>query len=223
VSKADFSALGLRAHSGWAALVAVAGTPSAIEVVARRRIEIADPAIPGSKQPYHEAEELTVEKAARLLDRCERGAERLARQAFGEVLEELAKLGHEPRACGLLMASGRPLPPLAAILASHALIHTADGEHFREALARASEHSGLPVVRVREKEVLDRAATALGVTPAALQRRVQEMGRAIGPPWTQDQKLATLVAWIALTSASQRSPRTRGRVPQIDSGAARAK
>lgn len=202
MSKADSSALSLRVHSGWAALVAIVGTPRAIEVVARRRIEIADPAIPGSKQPYHEAEELPAEKAARLLDRCERGAERLARQALGGALDDLAKQGHEPRACGLLMASGRPLPPLAAILASHALIHTADGEHFREALSRASEHFGLPVVRVREKEVLDRAAAALGVTPAALQRRVQEMGRSLGPPWTQDQKLATLAAWLALTSAS---------------------
>ena len=35
---------------------------------------------------------------------------------------------------------------------------------------------------------------------ARLQRRVQEMGRAIGPPWTQDQKLAALAAWIALES-----------------------
>jgi len=168
--------------------------------VARRRIEIADPEIPGSRQPYHEAEGMPVAEAARYLDRCERASERLARKAFGEAFDELSKKGLEPRACGMLLASGRPLPALEAILASHALIHTADGEHFREALALASGHFHLPVVRVREKEVLERTSGILGMEAARLQRRVQEMGRAIGPPWTQDQKLAALAAWIALES-----------------------
>ena len=192
------AAVGLRAHSGWAALVAVAGTPRSIDVVARRRIEIADPAIPGSKQPYHEAERLPVDKAGELLDRCMRGAEWLARKAIGAVLDELAREGHESRACGLLLASGRPLPALEAILASHALIHTADGEHFRDALARASEHVRLTVIRVREKEVLERASAALGIPVPRLQAHVQELGRSLGPPWTQDQKLAALAAWLAL-------------------------
>jgi hypothetical protein len=192
------AAVGLRAHSGWAALVAVAGTPKSIDVVARRRIEIADPAIPGSKQPYHEAEGLPVDKAGKLLDRCMRGAERLARKAIGAVLDELAREGHESRVCGLLLASGRSLPALESILASHALIHTADGEHFRDALARASEHFRLAVIRVREKEVLERAAAALGIPVPRLQARVQELGRSLGPPWTQDQKLAALAAWLAL-------------------------
>ena len=39
------AALGLRAHSGWAALVAVAGTRGAPAVIDRRRIELADPTI----------------------------------------------------------------------------------------------------------------------------------------------------------------------------------
>jgi hypothetical protein len=55
----------------------------------------------------------------------------------------------------ILAASGRPLPPLESVLASHALIHTADGEHFREALAAASDGHRLPVTRIREKELLD--------------------------------------------------------------------
>src|SRR5712692_8847232 len=61
------AALGLRAHSGWAALVVVAGSlrstavlsvpsvPSAPCVINRRRIELAAPGIP--KQPYHAAAE----------------------------------------------------------------------------------------------------------------------------------------------------------------------
>ena len=36
------AALGLRAHSGWAALVAVGGGPASPQVLDRRRIEMAD-------------------------------------------------------------------------------------------------------------------------------------------------------------------------------------
>src|SRR5258708_3996478 len=49
------AALGFRAHSGWAVGVVVTGSRSNLEVLERRRIEIADAAIPGSKQPYHAA------------------------------------------------------------------------------------------------------------------------------------------------------------------------
>jgi hypothetical protein len=192
------AAIGLRAHSGWAALVAVEGTRKEIEVLARRRIEIADPSIPGSRQPYHEAEGLAIEKAARLLERCERGAGRLARKALKETLRDLGKEGRAPRVCGLLLASGRALPELEAVLASHALIHAADGEHFRGALARASEDLHLTVFRVREKEIAEKASSALGIPVPRLRARVHALGKAVGPPWTQDQKLATLAAWLAL-------------------------
>ena len=46
---------GFRAHSGWAAMVAVAGTILAPLVIERRRVVIADPSMAGSKQPYHAA------------------------------------------------------------------------------------------------------------------------------------------------------------------------
>jgi hypothetical protein len=192
------TALGLRAHSGWAALVAVAGSAAGIEIVARRRIELADPALPGSKQPYHVAEGRPPHEARALLDRLEASTEGLARKAFDEVLRELAGESRKPRVCGLLAASGRPLPALESILASHALIHAADGEHFRNALSRASEHFRLRVLRIREKEVLERASGALALSAEALGRRLAELGRAVGPPWTQDQKLAALAGWIAL-------------------------
>jgi hypothetical protein len=100
--------------------------------------------------------------------------------------------------CGLLLASGRPLPALDKILASHALIHTADGELFREALLHASARCGLHDFRIKERELLDCAGKALHFKPANLMRRVTELGRSLGSPWSQDEKFATLVAWLAL-------------------------
>jgi hypothetical protein len=170
-------------------------------VVGRSRVDIADPSIRGSKQPYHAAEPMPVAEAAKYLARCERASLRLAKTALAASIGELAALSGgavEPRRCAILLASGRPLPELAKVLASHALIHTADGEHFREAFAAAARECGLDVVRIRERDVTAELAGRLETSPAALERRVAGWRRELGPPWTADQKLAALAAWAAL-------------------------
>jgi hypothetical protein len=194
------AALGLRAHSGWAALVAVAGTRGSIEVVDRRRLELSASKTPGPRQPYHEAEGQKLEKARQIVTRYAEEAGRLASEGFRAVLADLKTHGHSVVGCGLLQASGRPLPNLESILASHALIHSADGELFRDALADAAKKHRLNLVRAREKEVVAEAASRLRLEAADLQRRVAALGKTVGPPWTQDQKLATIAAWLALVS-----------------------
>jgi hypothetical protein len=193
------AALGLRAHSGWAVLVVLAGPSASPAVAERRRVGLSGPGIP--KQPYHAAENLSLEKAKELIQHCVRGSRRLARQAFRETIEDVHREGHAVVACGQLLASGRPLPGLAAVLASHALIHAADGEHFREAIAHAAAQEKLRVTSVREKEIWARASAALKISIAELQRRIADMGKELGPPWAEDQKLAALAAWVALGTA----------------------
>lgn len=202
-------ALGLRAHSGWAALVAVAGPEETPVVVDRRRIALSGHGIP--KQPYHAAENLALEKARDRIRLWLSGSRRLATQALREVVGKLRRDGHEVVGCGLLLASGRPLPPLAAVLASHALIHTADGEHFREAIRHAAGRSKLPVTAVREKDVWARACAERLLAIDALQREVRVLGKPLGAPWTQDQKLAALVAGIALHGAGPGGGKHRAR------------
>lgn len=192
------AAFGVRVHSGWAALVAVAGDAKSVEVVDRRRIEMTDPGRPLSKRPYHEAEELPVEKAAARLEVHSTKARELAARALQDVVADLRGRGYRVAGTGIVTASGRPLPRLEAILASHALIHAADGEHFRDALARASEQAGLPVTRIPERELASRAGDALARPAAWIQSTLATLGRGLGPPWTQDQKLAALAAWVLL-------------------------
>jgi hypothetical protein len=192
------AAIGLRAHSGWAALVALAGPADSPEVIARRRIEIADPRIRGSKQPYHAAEPLEFPEAKAYIGRCVDSTRRLAREAVQAAMDGLRDRRSEPAGCGITLSSGRPLPALEAILKSHALIHTAEGEFFRKALVEACEHCGLRVLGVKEKELFECGAAQFRTSVSDLERRVQEMGKPLGPPWTQDQKYAALVAWMAL-------------------------
>ena len=197
----DHAAIGLRPHSGWAALVAVAGTAAAPEVVDRRRVELVAAGDPN--QPYHAAEDLGLEEARKLLTRLEKGSERLAAKALSEAADASRRKGRALVAGGLVLASGRPLPALPEILASHALIHTADGEHYRRALRDAAASLRLPLLEVKEKELWSRASKRLGRSPERLHREIDALGKPLGPPWTADQKLAALIAWTAL--AGERS------------------
>ena len=194
-------ALGFRSHSGWTVAVAVAGSPRNPVVIERCRLEIADAAIRSSKQPYHAAEPLSFEKAEALIERCLASSTRLANAEVSAMVAHLKQQNHKVVAAGILASSGRPLPELAATLQSHALIHTAEGEFFRDVLTRASERCSLPVTRIKEREIWDRGAAAFKLNAADLQGRINGIGKSIGPPWTQDEKLASLVAWIALVES----------------------
>ena len=193
------AAIGCRAHSGWAALVVIGGSAGSPEVILRRRIVNADPEIPGSKQPFHAAEPLEFPEAKEFLEECTASTRRLSRQAFESVIDELRRKNYGVFACGVVLGSGRPLPALDKILASHALIHTAEGEFYRTALVEAGEYCGLKVTGVKERELFERGAAQLRLSIKQVERCIAELGRPIGPPWTQDQKYAALVAWLALS------------------------
>ncbi len=122
----------------------------------------------------------------------------LAAEAVSALVAKLNRNGHTVAAAGILFGSGRPLPDLTATLRSHALIHTAEGEFFREVLVQACSHCSLPVTKIKEREVWERAAAASHRDSEYLQRLIAELGRSLGPPWRQDEKLASLAAWIAL-------------------------
>jgi hypothetical protein len=192
------AAVGLRVHSGWAALVVMVGTSRAPSVVERRRIVIFDAAIAGSKQPFHAAEKMELKKAEAHIARCKASTWKMAREALGAVVKEMRAQGHDVMGCGLLLASGRPVGKLAEALASHAMLHTAEGQFYRDALREASEHFAVPLMGVPEKELFARATEKLRLSESEIRRRVAEMGKVVGAPWSQDEKLATVVGWMAL-------------------------
>jgi hypothetical protein len=190
--------LGFAPHSGWTVVVMLGGTAAAPRLLARERMALTDEGLEGSKQPYHALEGLPLAEARRRLERFEAQATRLAVSALRPLAERAHSAGAELRAGGILDSSGRSGATLEAILASHALIHTADGNHFRAALARGCEAHGLAVMRVAQRELMARAAAVLQKTPEQLTAAVAGLGRAEGPPWGADQKSATLLAWLLL-------------------------
>ena len=195
------SALGLESHSGWAVLVALAGPPADPALILRERLELADPKDGRAKQPFHAAEDMPFPKAKAFLAAATSDAGRRAGNELGRVLGGMEKAGWKPARCAVLLSSGRPLPGLESVLASHALIHAAEGDHFRRALADAAESRGLEVVRIPRKELPEKAAGFLRLTAETLRARVAALGKTAGPPWGQDQKLAALAAWACLGTA----------------------
>ena len=197
------AALGCRSHSGWAAMVALAGPIDSPQVIDRRRIEIADTAIRGSKQPFHAAEPMEFEEAVAFLKRCSRSTSRLAVDALQSAIEDVRARGYKAKRFGITLGSGRTLPSLKAILASHALIHTAEGEFYRDELMLAAKYCDLNILGIKERELYEHASVKLRIPPDKLERRVADLGKPIGPPWSQDQKCAALAAWLALGQAEE--------------------
>ena len=197
------AALGFRMHSGWGVLVAACGGAESPEVIDRRRIEITDSQTPGGQQPYHYAAGLRA-KGCELQDceqyiaACGALAEAMALAVVVDTWKELTERQCRITSAAVLMAAGRALPSLPQILASHPLIHTAEGEFFRNAVRRACEQLKIPVEAIRERDLQQSAALTYGAAATRMQRRIATLGKTIGPPWTSDHKAATMAALLTL-------------------------
>lgn len=192
------AAVGFRVHSGWAAAVVLCGPVNSPIVVDRRKIQLVKIFTYAYRQPYHTAKKMPREDAVKFIRNVQSEAKRLAVSSLRSLQSHLPEGDFKIVRGALLLASGRALPGLDTILSSHALIHTADGELFRDSLLAACAACNLPLECVREKELFAPASKLLGAQPAALKRRVAALGKALGPPWSQDEKLAALAAWLTL-------------------------
>jgi hypothetical protein len=179
-------------------MVVLGGTAAAPELLARSRIELIDARDPESKQPYHAVEFLCVEEATGRLDGYMAIATRLAQEAIRTQSEQLQGRGIALSAAGIIESSSRKQIALPSILASHALIHAADGDHFRNALFVAAEQCRLRVCRIPAKGLEDHAVKCLRAPINRILETVKNLGVGKGPPWGADQKSAALLAWTLL-------------------------
>jgi hypothetical protein len=192
------AAIGVSVHSGWGSVVAMAGGKGTEEVLLRRRLVIIDPNINGAAQPYHYVETKEIRAAEKHLRKCAASSIRLAFEALTSIVSDLRERGFVLVSALILLSSARPLPDLEEILGSHTLIHTAEGEFFRQAFRGAFERLKIPVTGIRTRDLDHCALKAFGNAAPGVQKRINGMGRSIGPPWTQDEKMASLAAAIML-------------------------
>ncbi len=180
--------------------MAVSETSGIVEILARRRVSVSSPGAFGPNQPYHAAKDLEPAEAEKFLLTRFAAAKRLALSAVRDVVAELRDRQYKVVGSAVLLASGRPLPPLANILAAHPLMHTAEGEFFRRVIRKAYEGVNLSVTGIRERDLERQVQATFGKRWTRIREQIDAAGRALGPPWTQDQKLAAFGALVVLAN-----------------------
>ena len=193
-------AFGLKAHSGWAALVVVGKRDGEFAVVDRRRIELVDEE--WAKQPYHAAEDLEAKGARELVKRGVEAARRIAVREMRAAVKREQEKKNEVTACAVLVGSPMPNWTTDEILAVHFRMHKAEGVLFRDVLVRAAEKCGVKAVAIPEKLLMEHSTKALSTSQSGLLNKIAVLGKTVGPPWGKDQKDATLAAMVALQGRS---------------------
>lgn len=168
----------------------------------RRRVDLRGATVPF--EVYHGARGLPKAKAEALIERAREVALTLASEAIASMTRDARAAGYRVASCGVVLGGGWPASTLEQVFASHPACHAAEGELYRDALDRAGRRRKLAVTGARERELASLCAAALGASEAVVRQRVDELGRELGPPWTLDQKAASMVAWLALLSRRRR-------------------
>ncbi|MDP9360974.1 MAG: hypothetical protein M3P29_05925 [Acidobacteriota bacterium] len=197
-------AFGMKAHSGWAALVVIGKHDGDFAVVDRRRIELVENE--WAKQPYHAAEDMEPAAARDVVERGIEAAQRIAVREMQAAVGRERERKNEVTACAVLVANPMPDWSVEQILAVHFRMHKAEGVLFRDALVRATKANGLKLVAIQEKLLMEHAERALGSPVSGLVKKVLTLGKSAGPPWGKDQKDAALAAMIALQGVRRREP-----------------
>jgi hypothetical protein len=192
-------AFGMKAHSGWAALVVLGTRSSELQVVDRCRMVLVEKdEASWAKQPYHAAERLNAGDARDLVRRGVETARRIAVREMRTAVKRAREGGHEVAACAVLVVDPMPDWSVDEILAVHFRMHKAEGALFRDALARAARACGLRLLGIPEKQLDEHAERALAASVNSLRKTIASLGKSVGPPWGKDQKDAALAAMIAL-------------------------
>jgi hypothetical protein len=191
--------LGLKSHSGWAALVVLGTVGDDLHVIDRRRIELVEEGdAEWAKQPYHAAEPLRPKAARDVVRRGVAAARRIAAREMRAVVKRTRAARHEIAACAVLVGDPMPSWSVDEILAVHFRMHKAEGALFQDVLRAAARACGITLVAVPAKRLDTQARTTFGPGASKILAQIASLGKSAGPPWGKDQKEATLAAAIAL-------------------------
>jgi hypothetical protein len=200
-------ALGLKAHSGWAALLAIAHEGAdRFTVVDRRRIELLEDAdADWAGQPYHAAQDRPADKARAIIAKGIAEVHRAARRELRAAVERMHEASHKIAACAVLTPAPLPDWSTAQILAVHIRMHQAEGALYPRELIEAARYCELRVRAIEQKQLQVHAEQELGLRADAITKKLEALGKPLGAPWGADQKAAALGAMIVLTGSSAKS------------------
>ena len=188
-------AIGFRAKTGRAIVVALGGSPTSPVVILKTEIKLIDPKIPATAQPYHEVMDLLWQRWPRAVSKSAKAIERVATKALAQLIEQLEADGHRPVGVGVV---GSPDRDLARIGNPHIRAHAGEGILFRRVLEVGAESNRLKWQRFSDRDFDKAAAAVVGADYPQIRRNLDDLRQIVSPPWRADEKQAAMAAWVVL-------------------------
>ena len=195
--KAQTAGLGFRVKSGWAAVVLLTDTGHSLQLSDVSRIDLCDPRLPETRQPYHAAMG-KLETEPTIVNQRECVVRSISRQSLTRFLK-----GYQQKRFRIMRAAlvvGSQIDP-AKIANPHIRAHALEGRLFRSAVAETLQDHEIRTEVLLERDAYLSVAARLKQSSDDVKRVIQDLGRsapAKGGPWRADQKLAALAALFAL-------------------------
>jgi hypothetical protein len=190
----ETAALGFRAKSGWAVVVLLSGATASPRLCDNHVVDLSDPRLPETRQPYHAALG-KLETDAKKIKRRTDTVQGVTNQSITKLLADYRRKGYAITHASVVV--GSQLDP-ATIANPHVRAHALEGQLFRSTIERALNEHGIRTTAFLERDAYDKAATQLTKSSVDVQRAIQSLGRVTGGPWRAEQKFAALGAWVAL-------------------------
>jgi hypothetical protein len=160
---------------------------------------------PDARQPYHVVTEQDERRGMKLVRRTTQMARTSALAAVRRLVDEAEGNGWIVGAMGIVVGSN--VNP-ATIPHPHIRAHAMEGRLYRDAVEASASASGLRPRVLVERDAYGAAAATLGRTVGNVKSATAALGRPPGGPWSAQEKLAALAAWVALAEAQR--PEGRG-------------
>ncbi|MGC1322710.1 MAG: hypothetical protein WA849_11055 [Candidatus Udaeobacter sp.] len=195
--EAQAAGLGFRVKSGWAAVVVLIDTPHSLQLSDVSRIDLCDPRLPETRQPYHAAMG-KLETDSTKLNQREHMVRNISQQSLARLLEGYQQKGFQIRRAALVV--GSQIDP-ANIANPHIRAHALEGRLFRSLVTGILQDHEIRTEVLLERDAYPRVAARLKQSSVDVKRAIQDLGRsapAKGRPWRAEQKLAALAALFVI-------------------------
>jgi hypothetical protein len=189
--------LGFRVRTGRATALALQGSRAEPTILWRRQVELFDPEVSESREPYHPALDFEGARGEKLVRRAVEAATRVGRRAVAELVSELRAGDWECLRGGLVVGS---LIDPARIGNPHVRAHASEGKLFREIVESGLSACGVASFTVTTGKLYESAAAALRLSEPEIREALRAMGISAGRPWRAEHKEAALAAWMSLVS-----------------------
>jgi hypothetical protein len=188
------AALGFRVKSGWAAAVLLTGSARSPQLCDVERIDLSDPQLPETRQPYHAGMgqlETDTKKISRRVD----VVRRITEKSIAKLLADYRQQNFTIKRAALVV--GSQIDP-CSVANAHIRAHALEGQLFRSALQQSLHGHGIRTEVLLEREAYGKAAVELKQSNENVRHTIQNFGRDAKAPWRAEQKLAAIAAWSAL-------------------------